>query len=354
MILRFAAPAALLAFCLAWAPAPGAVADPAPRAVVVELFGSMDCSDCSETRAALGLLEADLGRSSVIGIEYHAASPIANSLSSDRFTYYGNPIEPTALFDGDNPVVGSDGSLLTAYRARIDALLATPTPLGIEAIYLFDTETGRGEISIDVGVTVGELVPDPEAWTVRTYVVEDAVTACCGAGGVDRWDRIPHIALPEEPLIVSTGGQERRIEYDFALDPDWNLDRLGAVIFVQRDSDGAILNAYRALDGLSLQPLPVTPIDESGARLHASVPNPLRSESRITFTMPAGGRARLTIHDGSGRLVRVLTDDIRPTGLHPLFWDGTDWRGDRMANGVYFVRLQTTRGADSGKLIVIR
>jgi hypothetical protein len=327
-------------------------AEPAPRAVLVELAGSLSCEDCPEARAAIALLEGELGRTRVLAVELHADPPLATADGDERLAAYGDPVPSTVLFDGGSTVSGA--LPVDAYRRRLEERLAVPSPLAIEAIFLFDGATGRGEVTIDVEVVDEPGIPDAAAWTIRAFVLEDGVPACCGADGSDRWDRVLRRALPEAPLLVSAPGESREIVHALPLDPAWDPDRLGLVAFVQRDSDGEVLNAFRGLDAGSLPPVPAFPLDTSRARLLPIVPNPLRSESRIPFTMPAAARARVTVHDGTGRLVRVLTDDVRPPGLHPLFWNGTDWRGKRMANGVYFVRLETPRGVDSAKLVVLR
>ncbi len=312
----------------------------------------MTCPTCPESRAALALLEDELDVRDVIAIEFHADAPLANSATVARRAYYSDPLPPTLFFDGGSEVVDPVDPV-AAFRSRIVSGLAAPTPLAMEALYVWDPDTGRGEITIDLEVTTGESIPFPGEWTVRAFVVEDAVTACCGTGGQDRWDRIVRLAVPDEPLAIATGDEHRQVVHTFPLDPGWNLDRLGAIAFVQRDASGEVLNAYRALDALSLQPVPAAPIDPSRARLLPIVPNPLRTKSRISFTMPAEDQARVTIHDGRGRLVRVLTDGTRPDGLHPLFWDATDGWGKPMASGMYFVRLATSRGVDTAKLIVL-
>ncbi|HEX4936025.1 MAG TPA: FlgD immunoglobulin-like domain containing protein, partial [Gemmatimonadaceae bacterium] len=59
------------------------------------------------------------------------------------------------------------------------------------------------------------------------------------------------------------------------------------------------------------------------------------------LTLPAGGRATLTIYDVAGRLVTTLVDRDLPAGRHSATWHGTDEQGRRVATGVYFYQLRS-------------
>jgi hypothetical protein len=89
-------------------------------------------------------------------------------------------------------------------------------------------------------------------------------------------------------------------------------------------------------------PDPVEPgTDEPAVRpLHFS---PLGVPS-LLVEMPSEGAARVDLFDAQGRRVRNLADRVLPRGATVLPWDGRDARGQAAPPGVYFVRLQSTRG----------
>lgn len=81
--------------------------------------------------------------------------------------------------------------------------------------------------------------------------------------------------------------------------------------------------------------LGVTPPTRAGASLAlAPSPNPSPGSVRFTVTLPAAGRARLVIHDVSGREVARLLDGPRAAGTFSLAWD------ERAAPGLYFAMLE--------------
>jgi hypothetical protein len=88
--------------------------------------------------------------------------------------------------------------------------------------------------------------------------------------------------------------------------------------------------------------------------LGPAAPNPFRGATRIRYDLPAFGAARLSVHDVTGRRVRVLEDSFREAGGHAAVWDGRDATGRRAAAGVYFVRLQAAGGELTRKIVLLR
>jgi len=76
--------------------------------------------------------------------------------------------------------------------------------------------------------------------------------------------------------------------------------------------------------------------------------------SVIHLTGPVGERAAARVYSASGRLVTTLFDGRLSSGNERLVWNGTDGDGQRVASGVYFVRLEADGGVRSSKVILIR
>jgi len=62
----------------------------------------------------------------------------------------------------------------------------------------------------------------------------------------------------------------------------------------------------------------------------------------------------LRIYDVRGALVRNLVDAIEDAGPHSLSWDGKDEHGNAVASGVYFLRMQSGRDAQTRKMVLIK
>jgi hypothetical protein len=75
--------------------------------------------------------------------------------------------------------------------------------------------------------------------------------------------------------------------------------------------------------------------------LSAAVPNPASTSTRIAFTLPQAGQAKLVIYGIHGERVRTLLDGSASAGPNSITWDGLDDRGQRVRAGVYFYRLES-------------
>ncbi len=67
-------------------------------------------------------------------------------------------------------------------------------------------------------------------------------------------------------------------------------------------------------------------------------PNPFNPTTTVTYVVPEPRHVRLSVHDVSGRLVRVLVDRAVPAGDRQAVWDGRADDGTPVATGVYFCR----------------
>jgi hypothetical protein len=98
--------------------------------------------------------------------------------------------------------------------------------------------------------------------------------------------------------------------------------------------------AYSASSG-------VTAVAEAGAAtvpgplLLATAPNPFAAATEISFELSEAGSVRLSVFDAAGRLRRTLVDGISGAGIQFAHWDGRDGANREVANGVYFLRLES-------------
>ena len=83
-------------------------------------------------------------------------------------------------------------------------------------------------------------------------------------------------------------------------------------------------------------------------------PNPTASAATIAFRLSTPERVDLAMYDLGGRRVRVLSSGSMTVGTHELVWDGTDDRGRKVPNGVYFTRLRTPSRTALERLVVVQ
>ncbi|HKQ19439.1 MAG TPA: T9SS type A sorting domain-containing protein [Candidatus Eisenbacteria bacterium] len=83
-------------------------------------------------------------------------------------------------------------------------------------------------------------------------------------------------------------------------------------------------------------------------------PNPLNPGAVLEFATTKAGSVRVTLYDLSGRLVRVLRDEVSEAGYHQLRIDGRSANGEKLASGVYVYRIATPEGASGGKVTILK
>ena len=92
--------------------------------------------------------------------------------------------------------------------------------------------------------------------------------------------------------------------------------------------------------------------------LFQSYPNPFRSSTTLTYTIPedriTGLPVRLFLYDIAGRLVRVLVNDRRYPGTFTVLWDGRTASGAPAASGVYLAHLVAGDLQQSIRLVRLR
>jgi len=74
-------------------------------------------------------------------------------------------------------------------------------------------------------------------------------------------------------------------------------------------------------------------------RLYRPFPTPFTGRVTIRYSLATDERALLQVYDRLGRVVRSWAVGRKPSAVGAVTWNGTDGRGQTLANGVYFVRL---------------
>lgn len=133
--------------------------------------------------------------------------------------------------------------------------------------------------------------------------------------------------ISEDPLFCDPGNLDFRLMEDSPCAP-----------FTPPNSECDLIGAWPAgcqgqsIDGQN----ELCQIAHGDLRIHPSL---VSEATTLLYSLPRPGRARLTIHDPTGRLVRVLLDAPLEAGWHQLAWDGSSDDRRRLESGVYFARL---------------
>ncbi|MCK4353482.1 T9SS type A sorting domain-containing protein [candidate division WOR-3 bacterium] len=85
-----------------------------------------------------------------------------------------------------------------------------------------------------------------------------------------------------------------------------------------------------------------------------SFPSPFTNSTTIKYTLPRQSMISLSVYDISGRLVRTLISNEKPSGTHVVKWNGKDDYGKPVNSGIYFYRLEAGTSITTQKTLLLR
>ena len=91
------------------------------------------------------------------------------------------------------------------------------------------------------------------------------------------------------------------------------------------------------------EPLP------SNFTLNPAYPNPFNPVLNIPFVLLQSGNISVSVIDVTGRLVDIVSNGLRESGVHTLIWNG-----DQFPSGVYFISVSSNGGVIRQKVLLLR
>jgi len=88
--------------------------------------------------------------------------------------------------------------------------------------------------------------------------------------------------------------------------------------------------------------------------LSQNYPNPFNPQTSIRYALPQDAQVRLIIYNILGKKVKTLVDEFQSAGYKTGWWDGKDEKGDQVASGVYFYRLEADKFSEVKKMMMVR
>ncbi|MCH8956849.1 T9SS type A sorting domain-containing protein, partial [candidate division KSB1 bacterium] len=91
-----------------------------------------------------------------------------------------------------------------------------------------------------------------------------------------------------------------------------------------------------------------------GYALEQNYPNPFNPSTTITFGVPEASEVKLAIYNLRGQLIQTLHSGPIAAGQHSVVWNGNDFRGAKVASGVYVYRLEAKDLVMTKKLVLMK
>ena len=217
---------------------------------------------------------------------------------------------------------------------------------------LTETLTGDGDISLPVSLTAFSATPEADKivlkWTTQSEVNNLGFEVYRSGEETGAYAMIA--SFENTPALQGGGNSNTAREYTYE---DAILSNGGTYWYQIADVD---YQGVRTFHGpVSAQAPDLIP---EAYALRPNYPNPFNPETTIRFEVPAdpasNGKIALAIYNNLGMVVRTLVSGSVQPGIHTVKWDGRNDRGDQMASGVYFLRLQAGSFVQTQKMLLVR
>jgi len=118
----------------------------------------------------------------------------------------------------------------------------------------------------------------------------------------------------------------------------------------------------RRMNNIIPRPIQCDPTDISDDRqqlplafgLSQNYPNPFNPATTIRFSLETKAHVRLSVYDILGRKITTLINEELPSGNHSITWNGKDYKGNEVASGIYFYRIETDSFSETRKMVLLK
>lgn len=87
--------------------------------------------------------------------------------------------------------------------------------------------------------------------------------------------------------------------------------------------------------------------------LHLS-PNPFYTSADIQYKVIRAGKVKVDVYNIKGQHIKSILEETKSSGSYQLIWDGKDKAGNKVAPGIYFMRLEADGKALTKKMLKLK
>jgi len=279
---------------------------------------------------------------------FQAYVTAGDSYNSGWVSDYAGAYNGVLVFSYDLPdsIDIGDRVLFTAERDQYFGLteLTSPVPLNVEDGILINPTVIAGS---DIDSTINQNTNPAEKWEGQLVKIEDVEVATpvdpnlSYIGSDDGWttsfiigDNVDYEYSSCGPIldqVISTG---ETVNVVGVVDFDYGNYRINP-------RDSADISGYEAVDD--------TPNSQKATLVN--YPNPVKSQTTISFNLKqnTGNSPSIKIYNLQGQLIKILN-----TENNSATWDCTNELNKKVANGIYFYKLETENETLTKKMLLVK
>jgi hypothetical protein len=89
-------------------------------------------------------------------------------------------------------------------------------------------------------------------------------------------------------------------------------------------------------------------------KLEQNYPNPFNPTTNIRYALSQNAHVNLSIFDTRGKRIKILVNDRQSAGMYTFTWNGDNYRGDKVASGVYYYQLLANNYCEKKSIVLIK
>lgn len=85
-----------------------------------------------------------------------------------------------------------------------------------------------------------------------------------------------------------------------------------------------------------------------------NAPNPASAQTTFRYQLAQPGKTTFKVYNTLGQAVKTIVDAYQQPGVYSVNWDGRDTQGKKVANGVYFYRINSGEFDATKKMVILK
>lgn len=219
------------------------------------------------------------------------------------------------------------------------------------------TVSAPGYFDQTIALTVAEM--QNVICNVRLHSIYDLVITGRVVSGADPGYGIAHATVEIVGAVttaVSTNSLGYFTIYDVLANETYILRAMHPSYFTYYGSV-TMLNANEDVGDLPLlmdTTANVSDVSVLTNNLANCYPNPFRTNTTINYSIKEPTNTSIEIYNTKGQKVRTLVSEFAKSGLHSVVWDGTDYNGNKVSNGIYYFKMKSGYYTSTRKLVLFK
>lgn len=147
-------------------------------------------------------------------------------------------------------------------------------------------------------------------------------------------------------MLKDMQAKARRVGLYFQHETAAGLTDDGWTLFLQAVA-WAVEGERMAVDAAT-QTIPLT------TGLLGNYPNPFNPQTQISYSLGQAADVTLTVYNAVGQRIATLIDSHLPAGKYRIVWDGRDFSGATVSNGIYYYQLAADAVRQTRKMVLLK